>query len=69
MIGGKYGSKSEPVPIEGGGDDEGAEEEAGPSLGDMGLRRAAKGLLSAIDSGDAGAVAKALKAAYEACSG
>ncbi len=49
--------------------EEGAEADSGPSLDDMAGMRAAKQLLSAIDSGDAAAVNKALKAHYDSCSG
>ena len=43
-------------------------EEEGPALSDMAGMRAAKALVSALESGNAKAVDKALRDHYEACS-
>jgi len=42
-------------------------EEASPGLSGMARKKAAKGVLSAIESGDSAALDKALKAHYDAC--
>jgi hypothetical protein len=62
MFGGKkFGRTQE------GREDESDEKEM--DLGAMGSKRAAKDIIAAIESGDAGALDKALKAHYECCHG
>lgn len=58
-----FGKKKPPT------DDEAAPEEAAPSLSGMASRRAAKGVLAAVESGDVSALDKALRAHYAACEG
>ncbi len=62
-FGDKAPAKDDPM-----ADDEG-EGEPMPSLSGMASKKAASKVLSAIESGDAGALDSALKAHYSACEG
>lgn len=44
-----------------------SDEDEGPSLSGMASKRAAKSIIEAIESGDAGALDQALKDHYSAC--
>jgi len=50
-------------------DTEAMPKKEGPSLSDMAEKKAAMGVLSAIESSDPAALSKALKAHYDACYG
>jgi hypothetical protein len=49
--------------------DEDESGDSGPSIMEMGSKRYAKDILAAVESGDVGALDKALKRHYEVCAG
>ncbi len=49
------------------GESDGQDSSDSPSLSDVAGRKAAKGVLAAIEASDPGALDKALRAHYEAC--
>lgn len=62
MIGGKGEERSSY------GKSEEKDKESGPALSEMGSLKAAKDVIAALESGNAKALDRALKAHYEACS-